>query len=146
MLRLFRREPSRRQLEAEIERLMGIIADPKLIDIGIEDGSIRITCQHWAARLMALSFADSLGDARNWATFEIGPLPTTKGMLLCTIQRAGGDSPVATAAKGKEIIADLIRSFSLDAIEWPEPGRQAAVARAVEFINPTTAEAGAFHE
>lgn len=88
--------PSKKELRAEIARLQGIIIDPEVMNIEIEDGGLNMDLKvpDWATRAMAASFAESLGDAPNWQAFQIGPMPSDKGMLIVTIQKANRESPV----------------------------------------------------
>ena len=45
-----------------------------------------------------------LGDAKNWKAFEIGPMPSDNGMIIVTVERANGKSPVEM---NKELKAEV---------------------------------------
>lgn len=101
--------------DKEIERLNQIIVDPKVMDIGLDEGGLRMDLKlpHWATRAMAASFADTLGDAPNWQAMQIGPMPSDNGMIIVTIQKASGKSPTETVGK----LRDEIEKLKMDAAD-----------------------------
>lgn len=102
------------QAMAEIKRLSEIVEkgleqwfdDKSRIRFGPEGNAFRI--EHPAVRAMAMSFAESLGEAPNCVEIEVvpttesGPLP-----LIVTIQRKEGKSPVTMLKEAKEEISQL---------------------------------------
>lgn len=80
--------PTKAELSAEIDRLRGLLeGDPKIIGMHFEPGSpFEVKSQHWAVRLLARSFMDSLGDAENFTTLDLHPEGGPK--LEVTIRRA----------------------------------------------------------
>lgn len=80
--------PTKAELAAEVERLRGLLeGDPKIVGMHFEPGSpFEIKEKHWAVRLLAASFMDSLGDAENFTTLDLHPEGGPK--LEVTIRRA----------------------------------------------------------
>lgn len=76
-------------LAAEVERLRALLEGdcPKLVRYD-EDG---LVVEHWAARALAASFADTLGDAPNYVQLEV--THPEQGPLEVTIRRRGGLTP-----------------------------------------------------
>jgi len=83
---------------AEIERLTGLLDDPKLVELELEPGgSLRMGLEPCiGAKVLAASFADLLGDAKHWRSVEVGPMPSDQGVLIVTVRRATGQTPEET--------------------------------------------------
>ena len=116
-------------LKAEAERLKGLLVDQAgnspAVSLEARDGRIDLAVRppHWALRAMALSFMGSIGDAPNWSSIEIGPLPTDGGTLIATVRRANGDTPEETVGKLRKEVARLKASAA------PETGPGFAALR-----------------
>ena len=97
----------------EIDRLrerIDIISDPSLLELALEPGgSIRMGFEPNAGtKILAACFADSILGAPNWTSAEIGPFPSSEGMLLVTIQRVGKETPENTCSKRRKTIETLL--------------------------------------
>jgi hypothetical protein len=103
--------PSKREILAEIERLTKLMSDPKLIDLELEPGaSLRLGLEPCiGAKILAASFADLLGDAKNWRAVQVGPMPTENRLILGTARRLGGDTPEPSYGKACDLLAELRR-------------------------------------
>lgn len=73
---------------AEITRLEALMSGDKAA-VRFEHNEIQV--KHWAARLMAISFADTLGDAENYISLEL--TPEGKEPVVVTVRRKFGKSP-----------------------------------------------------
>jgi hypothetical protein len=128
----------RTNLRSEIERLRDLLmdqADKTTIEsIDIDSGGVTVNSRppHWALLSMAQSFLESLGDAPNWQAIQIGPIPSQEGMLIATVQRADGDSPVETVGKMRDCIKELF-----DCYKSGYYYNEALCAKAMSLINPT---------
>jgi hypothetical protein len=128
--------PSKRELRAEIERLTNLMSDPKLIDLELEPGgALRMGLEVGiGAKILAASFADLLGDAKNWRAVHVGPMPGDNGMILVTVKREYGDSPEASYSKACDLLEALIEPAQHCAWETHSATCQAAIDRAREFL------------
>jgi hypothetical protein len=94
-------------LRAEVVRLRDLLSDPSEITTKLNKSGAEITIEHWACKLIADSFAKSLGDA-NFITMEVGPLPHPDGGQICvTVQRKHGKSPAQVIGELKAELAAL---------------------------------------
>lgn len=128
------RIPCVKALEAEMERLRDLLVDQAvnspIYSVGLVEGGIEVAVKppHWAVKALAASFLDTLGDAKNWRTLELGPIPSDGGMLVATVYRKAGDSPTDTVFK--------LRKALLDVISEAKNKDSEAVKAAMELINP----------
>lgn len=82
-------------LRVEIGRLTKLLTEPELVKLELEPGgSLRMALMPClGAKALAASFADMIGDAANWRSVEVGPMPTDQGMLIVTVRRVEGKTP-----------------------------------------------------
>jgi hypothetical protein len=128
--------PSKRELRAEIERLTKLVSDPKLIDLELEPGgALRLGLEPGiGAKILAVSFADLLGDAKNWRAVHVGPMRGDNGMILVTVKREPGDSPETSYGKACDLLEALIEPAQHYAWETQSATYQEAIDRAREFL------------
>lgn len=86
-----------------------ILSDPELLDLSLAPGGeLRLNLEPYiGAKVLAASFADMIGDAKNWRAVEVGPFPSDQGMLIVTVQRKDGKSPVEMLQVAKREIERL---------------------------------------
>lgn len=127
----------RNETDAENDRLRRLLAKDvegsPIHSVTVESGSVDIAMSppHWAMKAMAASFAETLAGAPNWCLIEVGPIPSCEGMLIVTVRRKSGDSPVETVGKLKDAIEDLISEIQH---VYPHELRSVNFARAL--LNP----------
>jgi hypothetical protein len=130
-------------LQAEVDRLvnLGIEAAERspLHAVNIEEGAVEVVIQppHWALRAMAASFLETLGEAPNWRAIEVGPINSDGGMLIATVCRASGESPVETVGKLKVCIEELLGCVEVEL--WGrtiDDDVAAVIRRARALLNP----------
>jgi hypothetical protein len=93
----------------QIERLLGLIADPQLLALTAENNTLDLSvrCPHWASKAIAMSFADTFGEAANFSCIEIGPMPNGVGTLIVTVQRKDGTTPLEKWTAAEQRVAEL---------------------------------------
>jgi hypothetical protein len=98
-------------LRAENERLRGLLkVDPQVVQMMFSSADgLGAELQHWGVVALAASLWDSLGEAPNFVTFEVGH--PEKGGLVVTVQRKHGMSPAEVLEEQRVRIADLLGSL-----------------------------------
>jgi hypothetical protein len=97
------------EAQQEIDRLMGLIASPESMELLADERGIELVAQypHWACKLMAGSFAETLAEATNWMCVVIGPVPGPDCSMVVTIRRLSGETPEETVGKLRAEIEEL---------------------------------------
>lgn len=92
-----------KELHAENERLTKMLTEPEFLEAEARKEGERIVAdasmKHWSAKLMVMSFADSLGSAENCVELAIGD--EEFGHFLVTVQRRFGKSPLQLRDEAK---------------------------------------------
>jgi hypothetical protein len=116
-LREWRSSESKASLRAEINRLQTMMMDEvdqsPLQAIDIKNGAIDVSVRppHWLIRAMAGSFLETMGTAPNWSSMEIGPVPTSGGMLIATVRWRHGETPEETVEKFQRLLEEIVTQF-----------------------------------
>ena len=72
------------------------------------DGGLEISFEPClGAKVLAASFAEQLGDAKNWQSVEIGPMPSDQGLIVVTARRMNGQTPEETVGELRREIERL---------------------------------------
>lgn len=81
------------EAEAEIERLLKIIADPTVFVDEVQSKGVSINIQHWAIKFFAASFAQTFNETKavNYIEMTLGHPDT--GPLIVTLQKLVGKTP-----------------------------------------------------
>lgn len=101
-----------RNLATEKRRLYRMLIEPTFMNMEVDVAAKRIgiTTKHWACRVLAASFADSLvdEDGREAPNFvELEMLHPTHGSLLVTIRKRWGKQPSEMLTEAQAEIARL---------------------------------------
>jgi hypothetical protein len=94
---------------ARLERLYAIASEPKLLSSELgPGGSLRMGLEPCiGAKVLAASFSDMLGDAKNWRCVEVGPFDSDRGSLVVTVRRSDGETPEFQVAEARKEVAEL---------------------------------------
>jgi hypothetical protein len=116
------RRPSRKQLLGEIERLNQRFDEVNKVmmrELELEPGgSLTMGIEPcFGAKVLAYSFAETLGGAANWQALEIGPFDSFQGKLVVTVRRLHGETPEFMVGKLKDRVADLEEALAAEQAE-----------------------------
>ena len=104
--------------KAEIERLQGLLGvEPSFKSLHFENGKLDATIgPHWASRLMACSFRESVKEAENFLTMTFRD---DEGVLLVTIRRGNGKTPEEKFMDARSILdaIDELRAEECSSVE-----------------------------
>ena len=130
-------EQSQQRIQ-DLEAQLRVLTDIRLARAGPHpDGgfNLDLVVPHWAARLLADSFAETLGDAENFTVIELHH--EKHGSILVTVQKKFGSTPAAQ---------HLEANAQLDKLSAPREGadgriltlpeRIAALAEPISNENP----------
>ena len=101
-------------LRVEADRLRGLLmqeADStQIVAINVADGHIDLLARppHWAMLAVAQSFYETLADAPNWQSLQVGPMDCRGISLVVTVRRLSGETPEETVTKCKDMIEELL--------------------------------------
>lgn len=105
-------QEERDALLEENQRLAQIINEPELVEFSMKRGEAAMfEYEHWAVRLLAASFAESLRNAENFIVMECSTKEGEK--LFVTIQRANGKTPAELYSRIKQENRILLESMAL---------------------------------
>lgn len=91
---LFRPWATLRIRDKEIERLQKMLVDPKFLLSECERGKATFSVKHWAAKLLAMSFDETIADFPDAGHFIEMQLECPEaGSVIVTIQKKVGKTP-----------------------------------------------------
>ena len=98
-----------KEAHAENERLAASLTKTDIISMHVENGELEIATRppHWAIKAMAASFYDTLDNALNWRSIEVGPMDHEGTRMIVTVRRANGQTPEETVSKLKDVVEEL---------------------------------------
>ena len=103
----------------EIDRLMSIIADPKILEIAYKNGELRVSTEpHFAMKALAMSFAETLGKSPNYVSMSFGPMDSDQGRIVATVERVHGKSPACMVSHLKSLLAELTETTAFRSDYW----------------------------
>jgi len=105
-----------KEAHAENERLAASLTKTDIISMHVENGELEIATRppHWAIKAMAASFYDTLDNALNWRSIEVGPMDHEGTRMIVTVRRATGQTPEETVTKLKGTIEKLLACVKPD--------------------------------
>ena len=98
-----------KEAHAECRQLEGLLTKTDIISTTVENGAFELVTKPpaWAVRAMAASFYDTLNNAPNWQSVEIGPMDHEGTRMIVTVRRANGQTPEETVSKLKDVVEEL---------------------------------------